>query len=189
MRDAPFTIAAVLIPSLFAFAAVGCGAPSAEKPGAAIASNAASLADTSDLAPPDGNELEFGLRGVGVQIYTCTEAATGSAWVFTAPEADLFDRHGTKVGKHYAGPTWESNDGSKVVGAKLAAATPDPTSIPWLLLKGASHAGHGRMDEVTFLQRLSTSGGNAPATGCDATNVGSVARVPYTASYCFFEGP
>lgn len=196
-------IAAVGRAALFvlAFAAGACG-------GGGLAPGAAAGADTAmvraqlsqsaadcrvalpnpALAPPAGSELEFGFHAVGVQIYTCTAAAAGPAWVFSAPEADLFDRRGAVVVKHYAGPTWEAlADGSKVVGARVAGATADPSAIPWLLLKAASHAGHGRMEQVAFIQRLNTTGGLAPAAGCDAGAVGAVARVPYTADYCFFE--
>ncbi len=91
---------------------------------------------------------------------------------------------GPAAGAHYAGPTWESTDGSRVVGAKLEAATPDAAAIPCLLLRAASHAGSGRMEEVTFVQRIRTRGGNAPLHGCDATHAGAVARVPYRAVYC-----
>lgn len=86
-------------------------------------------------------------------------------------------------GKHYAGPTWESKDGSTVVGAKVAAFTAEPTVIPELLLQAVSHTGDGRMSEVTYIQRLDTVAGLAPATGCDATTVGASARVDYTATY------
>jgi hypothetical protein len=136
------------------------------------------------LAVPAGNELAFHFDAVGVQIYTCAATATGFAWTFVAPEATLY-REDHVVGKHYAGPTWEYEDGSKVVGAKVAGATPDPTSIPWLLLRAVSHAGSGKMTPVTYIQRLETTGGLAPATGCDATTVGAGARVPYTATYYF----
>jgi Protein of unknown function (DUF3455) len=135
------------------------------------------------LAVPEGNKLAFHFDAIGVQIYGCT----GSAWVFQAPEADLYDRHGHLVGKHYVGPTWEAKDGSKVVGAKLAGFTADPHSIPWLLLGAISHEGDGRMSVVTFIQRLDTAGGLAPASGCDADHVGAIARVPYTATYFFYK--
>lgn len=140
------------------------------------------------LAVPVGNELAFSLEGVGVQIYACTATATGYAWVFTAPEANLLDKHGRTVGKHFAGPTWEwLKDQSTVVGAKVAGLTVDASAIPWLLLKAASNTGDGKMSKITFVQRLSTVGGLAPASGCDATTVGASARVPYTAQYYFFE--
>jgi Protein of unknown function (DUF3455) len=145
------------------------------------------LLPSSTLAVPAGNELDFFYDAVGVQIYGCQATTTGFAWVFQAPEATLFGRHGHVAGKHFAGPTWEANDVSLVVGAKVAAFTVDATSIPWLLLQAKSHSGDGRMSEVTYIQRLETTGGIAPTTGCDASHLGEVARVGYTATYFFYE--
>lgn len=56
-------------------------------------------------------------------------------WVFKAPEAELFNSAGKRIGRHYSGPTWEANDGSKVIGeVKARDNGPDPNAIPWLLL-------------------------------------------------------
>jgi hypothetical protein len=139
------------------------------------------------LAVPAGNKLAFYYDAVGVQIYGCDATATGYGWVFRAPEANLYGHNGKLAATHYAGPTWQANDGSTVVGAKQAEAAVDPNAIPWLLLGATSHTGHGRMTDVTYIQRLETSGGKAPATGCDATHVGETARVDYTATYYFYE--
>jgi hypothetical protein len=138
------------------------------------------------LAAPAGHALAFELSAEGVQIYACGGAAGAYAWAFQAPEAKLIDSRGQPAGTHYAGPTWEGVDGSKVVGAKVEGATPDPVAIPWLLLRAASNAGAGRMADVTFMQRIQTSGGLAPATGCSPATAGAVARVPYRAAYCFY---
>jgi hypothetical protein len=138
------------------------------------------------LGVPAGNKLAFVLDGVGAQIYDCKAAADGGAsWVFRAPEAELF-RHGRLAGTHYAGPTWEGLDGSTVVGARVSGVTVDASAIPWLLLKGTG-SGKGRMGKVTYLQRLETVGGLAPSSGCDATTVGAVADVEYSALYVFYE--
>jgi hypothetical protein len=139
------------------------------------------------LAVPEGNKLAFYYDAVGVQIYDCNATATGYGWVFRAPEATLYGHKGIPAGTHYAGPTWRANDGSTVVGAKLADYAADPSAIPWVLLGAVSHAGQGRMTDVAFIQRLETAGGKAPATGCDANHVGETARVDYTATYYFYE--
>ena len=140
-----------------------------------------------ELAPAADQGLAFVLHATGVQKYTCASGATGFTWTFVAPEADLFTRHGCQVGTHYAGPTWEYQDGSTVVGVRAAGASPDATSIPWLLLTAASHGpDEGKMTQVTSIQRLSTTGGLAPATGCDADHAGAAADVPYTADYFFY---
>ena len=66
-------------------------------------------------------------------------------------------------------------------------ATVDPTAVPWLLLVAASHTGiDGHLTPITSIQRLNTTGGKAPATGCDASQVGARADVPYTATYFFY---
>jgi hypothetical protein len=140
----------------------------------------------AELAVPPGNALAAELAAEGVQVYACTASAAGVAWVFTAPEATLRDPAGAPAGRHFAGPTWEALDGSRVVGAKVAAATPEPAAIPWLLLRAASHAGDGALARITFVQRIATRGGLAPADGCSAATVGAVARVPYAATYCLY---
>lgn len=138
------------------------------------------------LAVPGGNQLAFALDAEGVQVYACTANGASFGWAFQGPEAKLSEPDGPAGGTHYAGPTWESIDGSKVVGAKVEAVTPDATAIPWLLLRAASHGGSGRMEQVTFVQRIWTRGGNAPSRGCDAAHDGATARVPYRALYCFY---
>src|SRR5436305_4774322 len=89
------------------------------------------------LQVPAGNKVEFHAYASGVQIYVWT----GSSWVFKAPEAVLFDSDGNVVGIHYAGPTWESESGSKVVGTRLAGSTVDAAAIPWLLLQAKTVEG------------------------------------------------
>ena len=138
------------------------------------------------LRVPAGNAPAFELQAEGVQIYSCAPSGGAFAWAFQAPEAKLLGPGGEPAGKHYAGPTWEASDGSKVAAVKVEGATPDPTSIPWLLLRATSHAGSGRMGEVTFVQRLRPSGGNAPSGGCDADHAGAFAWVPYRAAYRFY---
>ena len=129
-----------------------------------------------------GNDLTFHAYAEGVQIYRWN----GTSWIFEAPEAELFADAGDNgaVGIHYAGPTWESNSGSKVVGTVLERCTPDPDAIPWLLLAAVFNEGPGIFDRVTFIQRVNTVGGKAPTDPGDA--LGEVAEVPYTAEYYFY---
>jgi hypothetical protein len=135
-----------------------------------------------NLKTPAGEKLILEARAGGDQVYTCD----GSSWILTGPDAKLFDESGKQIGRHYAGPSWESSDGSVVVGRAVANATPDPASIPWLLVAAKDHRGSGVMTKVSSIQRLSTSGGRAPATGCDASHKGSEARSHYTAIYRFY---
>jgi hypothetical protein len=153
----------------------------------ASAEPAACSADVpAALQAPAGNAFAFEFRAEGAQVYGCAASGGAFAWALQGPDATLVGPDGLVGGKHYAGPTWEAGDGSKVAGAKVEGATPDPAAIPWLLLRATSHAGGGRMGDVTFVQRVMTSGGNAPAGGCDASHTGAVARVPYRAIYCFY---
>jgi Protein of unknown function (DUF3455) len=140
------------------------------------------------IAVPAGHRLVLTLDALGVQLYACQATATGFSWVFQAPEATLLNARGRVVGSHYAGPTWEYQDDSKVMAARLAGVSPDPSSIPWLLLQASGHENSGRMANVTYIQRLDTVGGLAPAAAtCTANNVGETARVDYAATYHFFE--
>ena len=108
-------------------------------------------------------------------------------WKARFPEAALFADAGAngEVGIHYVGPTWESESGSKVVGTAVTnAPSPSPTAIPWLLIRAVSTEGPGIFAETTYVQRINTVGGKAPATA--GTTVGQVANVPYTAEYYFY---
>ena len=147
----------------------------------------------SNLNVPAGNQLFYHVFAKGTQIYRCTQDKSDSThftWTFIAPDAELFARANFRrsAGKHYAGPTWESTDGSKVVGVKLQQAdAPDPNAIPWLLLRSASTAGSGIFTKVTFIQRLNTTGGKAPSTMADKAHLGQEVQVPYTAEYLFYQ--
>ena len=140
------------------------------------------------LAPAADQNLAFALDAQGVQRYQCVQSTTGFTWTFVAPDADLFSLHGHQlVVHHFAGPTWLYKDSSSVLGAKTAGAIVDPNAIPWLLLNVTSHGGaEGRLSDITSIQRLQTTGGNAPMTGCDADHVGAEADVLYTARYFFY---
>jgi len=144
-----------------------------------------------NLRPPATQRLALEADATGVQIYDCKAAADNAArfeWTFRAPEADLFDGWGKKIGKHYAGPTWESYDGSKVVGETRARSdAADPDAIPWLLLDAKSKSGDGVLGQVTSIQRTQTVGGKAPAQPCNSTLAGNQVRVAYSAKYYFYE--
>ena len=126
-----------------------------------------------------------------MQIYECRRIdGVQAAWLFIAPEAKLFDAHGQPVGSHGAGPSWQAQDGSRIVGTLVAKVVPqdDDDAIPWLLLHTRSTDGSGRLAGITSVQRIHTRGGTSPAETCNEATLGRVARVPYTADYVFFEG-
>ena len=141
------------------------------------------------LKPADNEQAAFTWHAVGSQIYECRASDKGGwAWVFVAPEADLFNQKDEKVGTHGAGPHWTALDGSKTVGTVKARADGErPADIPLLLLTAKSAGMPGKMAGVTSVQRLNTEGGNAPARGC-ATQADAGKRVKegYTADYVFF---
>jgi hypothetical protein len=134
---------------------------------------------------PAGNKLFLVGHAFGVQIYQCN----GTAWTFVAPRASLFDRRARFIISHFAGPTWQHRDGSAVVGTVVNNAPVDG-AIPLLLLSTkptASGSFPHTLVKTTFIQRLNTRGGLAPAAAtCDATTAGTQKEVPYTADYYFW---
>jgi len=142
------------------------------------------------LKVPEGQKPVLRAQAKGAQVYTCSAKEGGAfAWTLKGPDAELFDAQAKPIGKHYAGPTWESADGSKVVGqVKEKADAPDPGAIQWLLLEAKSNAGQGVFGKVKSVQRIETRGGKAPAAGCDAAHAGAETRVDYQAAYVFYDG-
>lgn len=154
---------------------------------------AAAKADVPpELAPDAGETLVLTLSASGVQIYQCrTTVETGrAAWAFVGPEARLFDAGGREAGRHGAGPFWQAEDGSRVEGKLRAKAdAPAAGAIPWLLLTARGDGSAGRLGRVGSIQRINTAGGTAPESGCDGSQNGQIARVPYTADYLFYARP
>lgn len=140
------------------------------------------LGACSNLQSPSGSKLAFHVYAAGVQIYRWN----GTSWVFVAPSAVLSADAGghSTVGTHYAGPTWESNSGSTVVGTVLERCTVSTSAIQWLALTAVSSDGPGIFDGITFIQRVNTVGGTAPTS--PGTFVGQTVNVPYTAEYYFY---
>ena len=119
----------------------------------------------------------------GQQIYECKAGADGKlAWAFREPAAKLI-ADGKIVGKHYAGPSWELNDSSAVVGKGVANA-PGKTAndIDWLKLEATTHRRSGTLGDVTTVQRINTVGGKL---GGACRRTGDSRAVPYTADYVF----
>jgi hypothetical protein len=90
---------------------------------------------------------------------------------------------------HYKGPSWEfvkgPAKGERVVAARLRGVSRDATAIPWLLLQTVDSLSTPR-NQITFVQRICTTGGLAPATGADAAHLGQLDSIPYTATYLFY---
>jgi len=142
------------------------------------------------LNVPATQRLIKQLHATGVQIYQCQPAKSDPSqfeWVFKQPEATLSTKGGRNFGKHYGGPTWEANDGSKVIGEMVARTdSPNPNSVPWLLLRAKAISGKGVFTDVQFIQRLNTVGGSAPLVACRQDQAGHQLRASYTADYLFY---
>jgi Protein of unknown function (DUF3455) len=157
-----------------------------------------------------GHEVFLVGHAVGTQNYACLPTATGVAWKPIGPQATLFvdlpRDFQQQIATHFlsanpdengvARPTWQQSfDSSEVWGALMELSDDAnfvaPGAIPWLLLRVAGRAlgpeGGSSLTQAKFIQRLNTSGGVAPATGCSqAANVGAIALVPYGADYFFY---
>jgi hypothetical protein len=143
------------------------------------------------LAAPVSEQVILQAHAAGSQIYICQAGPDQKfTWILKAPEANLLDSKGAVIGKHFAGPTWQSNDGSEVVGRVAARQdAPDAAAIPWLLLTAASHTGNGILARVTSVQRIHTIGGQPPSSGCDDSHRGAETTVAYSADYYFYAPP
>ena len=170
----------------------------------AVVLSVVALAACAPMAPmysqdslPDGVKVPAGHRvamhtvGVGEITYECRvkkDMAGQFEWSFVGPDAVLNDRNGMKVGKYYGPPaTWESADGSKLTGAQVAVAPAGAANIPYQLVKANPASGSGVMSGVTYIQRVATVGGIAPATSCDAVKAGIKQNVRYQADYVFWK--
>ncbi len=143
---------------------------------------------TQAPAAPADQGPTFDIMASGVQIYECSkvdDSASKFEWVFKAPRADLYGEGGNIIGHYDAGPTWESYDGSKVVGAvKDKYPGPDASPTP-LLVHPSSNANAGVFAQTESITLLDVKGGQAPTAPCTLAQAGKVARIPYTAVYKF----
>lgn len=140
---------------------------------------------------PAGNKVAMETVGVGEITYECRAKANTTGefeWVFVGPDAKLMDRSGKMVGKYFGPPaTWESTDGSKVTAVQVAVAPAAAGSIPLQLVKANPAMGNGAMTGTTYIQRVATQGGVAPAMPCTATSVGTKQIVKYQADYIIYK--
>jgi len=152
---------------------------------AALGCGSAAMAQVPAAVDVTGAKTVATFQGVGAQVYECKAGSDGKlAWSFREPIAALID-NGKTVGRHYAGPTWEDVDGSKIV-AKVSGNAPGATAgdIPWLKLNVTKHTGRGVLSKVTMVQRLNTHGGSLSGN-CD--KAGDFKSVAYTATYVFLQ--
>jgi hypothetical protein len=146
---------------------------------ACMARDSTAQAAKESIDVPPHSRLLLRAEGRGDQVYGCDNRH----WVLKVPDAELFNQEGSVIGRHFAGPTWQLNDGSWVKGRAVAKqVAPDATLVPWLLLESVGAT--GRLGAVRFIQRTGTHGGNAPDGSCSQS---AALRVPYTATYSFYE--
>jgi hypothetical protein len=152
---------------------------------------AASVSPPGGLAPAlrasAAEEAAFVLSAAGVHVYQCQAAPDGSfyRWVFMAPEATLSDGP-RSVGTLTIPNFWESDsDRSSVAGFVRSTQSAGPTNLPWALFR-ARPTGDGLFAGVSSIQRVNTVGGAAPSDGCGPDNVGTEARVNFSADYYFY---
>jgi hypothetical protein len=168
------------------------------------------------LKVEDGNTLFRVGHGVGTQNYVCAPSATsptGYAFSLFTPQATLFDDGGNQLTTHFFSPngdpnvkppeagairaTWEDSRDTSRVWAAVAQQSLDERfvqkdAVAWLLLQtsgvAAGPTGGDRLTKTTFIQRVNTVGGVAPATGCSTfEDLGRKVFVPYFADYFFYK--
>ncbi len=146
------------------------------------------LLDPRTYAPD--SQLFLVVHAVGVQKYTCQANGT---WLFTDPEATLYKTTGVPkpIGTHFLNfatgrPVWQLKDGSSVEAARMETVSGGTGNIPWLLLQAivtTTGSDGDRLTNTTWIQRLNTSGGVAPAGTCTP---GESIAVAYSADYFFW---
>ncbi|MGH8777587.1 DUF3455 domain-containing protein [Paraburkholderia sp.] len=138
------------------------------------------------IDPPAPTTRVLSTHASGVQIYSCEyDAQHRLGWVFRSPQATLYDASGHAAIHHFAGPSWEAEDGSRIVGHVLAQR-PGGTkaSVPELLLETHLVSGSGLLSDVRYVQRVNTVGGLAPQAAC--TTEHQAGSTPYLAEYVFY---
>jgi hypothetical protein len=140
---------------------------------------------------PAGNKVSLETVGVGEITYACRAKANSTdafEWVFVGPKAELRARSGKVIGSYYGPPaTWQHQDGSKLTGAQVAVSPAAAGSIPLQLVKANAATSTGAITGTTFIQRVATQGGVAPAVACTGANAGQQQIVKYQADYIFYK--
>lgn len=173
--------------SVLLTACAGLSSPPRDSMGAPLSQDA--LPD--GVKVPAGHRVSLETTGVGEITYECrakADSAGAFEWVFVGPKADLNGRNGERLGRYYGPPaTWEASDGSRITGTQVAVAPAGSGNIPLQLVKANPAMGSGSMTGVSYVQRLATRGGVAPARPCDAAGVGRKEIVRYQADYIFWK--
>ncbi|MCK1652511.1 DUF3455 domain-containing protein [Bradyrhizobium sp. 149] len=173
------------VPCLLLLAAMAAPAMSAETGQPEAPSGAIMLVRLPEAIQAPGEQRIAVLSAEGAQIYECKADADGKlVWSFREPIATLIE-NGKTVGRHYAGPNWELQDGSAVT-AKVTATAPSLTegAIAYLKLEVTERRGNGALSAATTVQRFGTIGGKLDGA-CE--RAGAFKSVPYSATYVFLK--
>jgi Protein of unknown function (DUF3455) len=190
---------------LFLSAAIGAAALAIAEPHAAapviVPPNV-----PSNLVVLDGSRPFLIGHARGTQNYVCLPNGSSFSWMLFGPQATLFDDDGYQQITHFLSgnpvengtprATWQHSGDTSAAWAAMTKSSTDPNfvepgAVPWFLLQvvGAQYgvpSGH-KLTETTYIQRVNTVGGIAPAEGCSvATDVAKKALVPYLADYVFY---
>jgi hypothetical protein len=145
--------------------------------------------------------------GTGVKFVLFTPQATlfsgdGGQIIthFFSPNPSEANKDLKVLDSHAIRPTWQDSKDTSAVWGRLhqnpdgsnASVIVDASAIPWLLLDVAGAqdgpSGGKRLSVTTFIHRLNTQGGLAPATGCSSfEDIGRSVFVPYSADYYFYK--
>lgn len=159
-----------------------------------------------NIEVPEGNVPYLVGHAAGTQNYVCMPSGKRYVWTLSTPQATLFDDDDRQIATHFFSPNpyenevvrpmWQnSRDTSGVWGQAIQnSSDPDyvaPGAVAWLLLQGVGAqvgpTGGAMMTKTTYIQRVNTTGGIAPSTGCSQSgDVGKKQFVPYTADYYFY---
>jgi hypothetical protein len=182
-----------------------------------VALPGAARADITPPAVPDNLNVDEGhipfllTHAFGTQNYVCVTRGAGVGFVLFTPQATLFNEDLEEVITHFFSPNkdpkdlntirvaWQDSHDTSTFWGSVKAFSFDanfvtPGAIPWLLVErrgtAAGPAGGDRMTKTTFVHRVNTVGGAAPAVGCSSfEDIGRTAFVPYEADYVFYKAP
>lgn len=141
-------------------------------------------ANTPTGLPKPGGAPIAVIHAEGAQVYQCmSDGQGGFSWHFREPIATLLQEDRT-VGRHYAGPRWEFEDGTAISAQVVAQFMATPGDIPHLMLTVTAAKGVGPLAFARTVVRLNTKGG--VATG-ECSTPGTQLSVPYAADYAFFD--
>lgn len=135
------------------------------------------------LPIPGGSPIAV-IHAEGAQVYQCmSDGQGGLTWQLREPIATLLQEDKT-VGRHYAGPRWEFEDGTTIAARVVAQFTPTLWDIPHLMLTVTTAKGAGPLAFARTVVRFNTKGGLMKG---ECSKAGAQLSVPYAADYAFFD--